>query len=122
MPAAPPPPSVPLPEATREALTQPFTAADGRLRLTVRSLRVTEPNPRLYEAAFHLVAHRPGLPDEEWRFTLGYDKSEAGLFERDAPDPAALAMLVHLTHALTEEWWLTKSGSHRSARMGRRVR
>ncbi|MFE7671455.1 hypothetical protein ACFU5N_04485 [Streptomyces albidoflavus] len=112
---------VPIPPPTHHALTQPFTADDGQVRFTVRSLCVTEPRPRLYEAVFRLVAHQAGLPDEEWEVTLGHDKSEAGLFERDEPDPAALAGLVHLTHALTEEWWLTKAGNRHSARMGRRL-
>ncbi|MFF8566962.1 hypothetical protein ACF06N_18585 [Streptomyces albidoflavus] len=112
---------VPVPPPTRHALTQPFTADDGRVRFTVRSLCVTEPRPRLYETVFHLVVRRAGLPDEEWEVTVGHDKSMAALFEREEPDPAELAALVHLTHALTEEWWLTKGANRHSAKMGRRI-
>ena len=104
-----------------QALARSYTTGDGALRFDIADLAVDHTPQGVVVLTFWLTALRPGREGERWVVTLPWDdKSFTDVLTSPAPDAERLQMLVHLVHALLEEWWDTKKHSRRSARMGRR--
>ncbi|WP_411078783.1 hypothetical protein [Streptomyces sp. cmx-18-6] len=71
---------------------------------------------------YRLGVKREGRPREQWEFTLPWsDKAFRDVFTSPSPSPEKLDQLVALVRALMEEWWDTKGGNRKSAKMGRRL-
>ncbi|MFF4846143.1 hypothetical protein [Streptomyces collinus] len=93
-----------------------------RVDFTVTGLSIEHHPDRTVTLAYGLRVERPGHPDERWAVALPWDdKSFMDVLSSPAPDEVRLRELVHIVRALVEEWWDTKAGSRRSARMGRRI-
>ncbi|MFI9809497.1 hypothetical protein ACIHEJ_35035 [Streptomyces sp. NPDC052301] len=104
-----------------QELARSYTTGDGAIRFVISDLAVDHRADRSATLTYWLTAVRPGQEDERWVVTLPWDdKSFADVLTSPTPDPERLAMLVHLVHALLEEWWDTKKHNRHSARMGRR--
>ncbi|MGW6275670.1 MULTISPECIES: hypothetical protein [unclassified Streptomyces] len=104
-----------------EALARSHTSDDGTTRFHVTELTVNHHPDRSVTLTYRLVVGRQGHADECWVFTLPWsDKSFVDVFTSSAPDPERLRQLVQLVRGLLEEWWDTKGGNRRSAKMGRR--
>lgn len=113
-----------MPERTsaERELARSYTTGDGEVRFNIADLSVDHHPDRSVTLTYQLTVERSGLPDERWVFTLPWDdKSFADVFTSAAPDPERLRQLVHLVHALLEEWWDTKGYNRRSAKMGRQI-
>ncbi|MFV0127101.1 hypothetical protein ACLGI4_05210 [Streptomyces sp. HMX112] len=105
-----------------DALARSYTTGDGRVTFRVTRLSVDRRPDRGVTLTYLLDVVRRGHRDERWEFTLPWDdKSFTDVFDSPAPDSERLGQLVHLVHALLEEWWDTKDHNRRSARMGRRL-
>lgn len=106
-----------------QALARSYTTGDGSVRFAVADLSV-EPRPGgAAVLAYRLTVKRPGREDERWAVTLLWeDSSFTDVLTSPAPDPERLRQLVHLVHALLEEWWDTKGHNRQSAKMGHRLR
>ncbi|MGW7080083.1 hypothetical protein [Streptomyces sp. NPDC054866] len=102
-------------------LARSFTSDDGATRFTVTDLTVDHHPDRSATLTYRLSVERKGHADECWVFTLPWsDKSFVDVLTSSAPDPERLRQLVQLVRGLLEEWWDTKGGNRRSAKMGRR--
>ncbi|MFH8569376.1 hypothetical protein [Streptomyces sp. NPDC017993] len=104
------------------ALARSYTTGDGRISFRISDLLVEHHPNRSLTLTYWLTVVRPDHQDERWEFTLPWeDKSFADIFTSPSPDPDRLGGLVHLVHALLEEWWYTKGRERQSAKMGRRL-
>ncbi|MBT2487453.1 hypothetical protein J7E96_02635 [Streptomyces sp. ISL-96] len=104
------------------ALARSYTTGDPPTTYHVSGLSVDHHPNRTVTLTYRLTVMRQGHQDERWVFTLPWDeKSFTDVFTSPAPDPERLDQLVHLVHALLEEWWDTKDHNRKSAKMGRRI-
>ncbi|MFC9281667.1 hypothetical protein [Streptomyces collinus] len=105
----------------QQALERSWATVD-HVGFTVTGLSIEHHPDRAVTLAYALTVERPGHPGERWAVALPWDdKSFVDVLTSPAPDPDRLRELVHIVRALLEEWWDTKAGSRRSARMGRRI-
>ncbi|MFF3763171.1 hypothetical protein ACFYYR_03650 [Streptomyces sp. NPDC001922] len=103
-----------------ESLARSYS--DGRYQFDVSDLLVEHHLNRQVTLTYLLTVRSSGRPAEDWEFTMLWDdKSFVDLFTSSAPDPERLKMLVHIVRAHIEEWWYTKGGNQKSAKMGRRL-
>lgn len=109
---------------TEAALAESFTtgAGDQSVRYQVGDLAPEYHADRTVTLRYTVaVAPAQGAP-ENWEFTLRWeDKTFADLFDSPRPSPDRLALLLDLVHSAFDEWWFTKDGDRRSAKMGRRL-
>ncbi|MGW6737470.1 hypothetical protein [Streptomyces sp. NPDC055013] len=104
-----------------QALGRSYTTVDG-VEFHITQLTVAHRPDRTVTLTFGLTVQRPDHPDQSWVVTLPWDdKSLVDVLTSTAPQPDRLQQLVHIVHALLEEWWDTKSHNRRSARMGRQI-
>lgn len=105
------------------ALARSYTTGDGQVRFEIADLSVHHHDNRSITFTYRITVVRQGCQDEHWEFTLPWDdKSFADVLTSLQPDPDRLKQLVHLVHALLEEWWDTRAHSRQSAKMGRQLR
>ncbi|AOP47692.1 hypothetical protein SL103_16815 [Streptomyces lydicus] len=105
------------------ALARSYTTGDGHVRFEITDLSVHHHAYRSVTFTYRITVVRPTYPDEHWEFTLPWeDKSFTDVLTSLQPDPDRLNQLVHLIHALLEEWWDTKGHSRQAAKMGRQMR
>ncbi|MFF4290804.1 hypothetical protein ACFY0R_36690 [Streptomyces sp. NPDC001633] len=103
-------------------LARSYTSGDGQVRFEVTDLSVVHHANRSVTFTYRIIVVRQRHAEEDWEFTLAWDdKSFIDVLTSPQPDPERLKQLVHLVHALLEEWWDTKGRNRRSARMGRRL-
>ncbi|MET7619398.1 hypothetical protein [Streptomyces sp. NPDC005408] len=113
---------MPAQAPAERALARSYTTGDGQITFNISDLSVDHHSDRSVTLTYWLSVVRRGHQDERWVFTLPWDdKSFVDVFTSTAPDPDRLRQLVHLVHALLEEWWDTKEHNRRSAKMGRRL-
>ncbi|MFH9982617.1 hypothetical protein ACH4ND_25920 [Streptomyces sp. NPDC017179] len=105
-----------------QALARSYTTGDRSVRFTIEDLSVDHrPNGHAV-LTYQITVECQGRQDERWAVTLPWgDRSFADILVSPAPDPERLQQLVHLVHALLEEWWDTKAHNRQSAKMGRRL-
>ncbi|MEU4040140.1 hypothetical protein [Streptomyces collinus] len=105
----------------RQALEGSWATVD-HVGFTVTGLSVEHHPDRTVTLAYDLTVERPGHPDESWAVALPWDdKSFMDVLTSPSPDEDRLRELVHVVRALLEEWWDTKTGNRRSAKLGRRI-
>ncbi|GHH07320.1 hypothetical protein [Streptomyces lanatus] len=104
-----------------QALGRSYTTVD-RVGFNITRLTVEHHADRTATLTFGLTVQRPDHPDETWVVTLPWDdKSFVDVLTSPAPHPDRLRQLVHIVHALLEEWWDTKGRNRKSAKMGRQI-
>lgn len=105
-----------------QALARSYTTGDGSVSFDITDLSVEHRPGGAAVLAYRLTVERPGRQDERWAVALPWeDSSFADVLASPAPEPDRLQQLVHLVHALLEEWWDTKGHNRQSAKMGHRL-
>ncbi|MCF3172477.1 hypothetical protein IPZ61_03930 [Streptomyces sioyaensis] len=105
------------------ALARSYVSVDGQVRFEVKDLSVHHHANRSVTFTYRITVERQWHPEEDWEFTLPwYDKSFTDVLTSPQPDPERLKQLLHLVHALLEEWWYTKGHNRQLAKMGRQLR
>ncbi|MFE9921029.1 hypothetical protein ACFYQA_05455 [Streptomyces sp. NPDC005774] len=105
-----------------QALARSYTTGDADMRFDIDDLSVEHRPGGAAVLAYRLTVERPGREGERWAVTLPWeDSSFADVLASPAPDAERLRQLVHLVHALLEEWWDTKGHNRQSAKMGHRL-
>lgn len=105
------------------ALARSFTSGNGQVRFEVTNLTVHHHANRSVTFTYWITVVRQRHPEEDWELTLPWDdKSFTDVLTAPQPDPERLKQLVHLVHALLEEWCDTKGHNRQSAKMGRQLR
>ncbi|SDC97126.1 hypothetical protein [Streptomyces prasinopilosus] len=105
-----------------QALARSYTTGDGSTRFADIELSVEHRPGGAAVLAYRLTVERAGREGERWAVALPWeDSSFADVLASPAPDPERLQQLVHLVHALLEEWWDTKRHNRQSAKMGHRL-
>ncbi|CAM3380299.1 hypothetical protein HMPREF1486_02421 [Streptomyces sp. HPH0547] len=103
-------------EQVRELLLSRLSGAfeTGGLTMTVHALDIVE-NERTFTAV--LLVEVQG---ERWRVRIPSDKADMHVFD-GRPSAELVTGIADMLRIQLVEWWFTKNGERRSARMGERV-